>query len=144
MRRTTPLLGLLVGFIAAGCALSPTNLAPGSRCVRSTQCNPGLVCAGGICTADLDGFGGTVPVVDSGAVDAPSDMDAPMEDTGPIVMIDSGPGVDAPVPPGMDSGPPPVDAPVVTPDTPVVMPDTPPATPDAPVEVDAGADEDAP
>lgn len=146
-------LGLLLacGGATVGCALSPQNVAAGGRCLRSTQCNPGLVCAGGVCTADLDGFGGTVPVIDAGPIDAPIVMmDVPMDDVGPVdsgPLPDVGPGLDAPVigmdsGPGMDAGPPPVDAPPPTPDTPAA-PDV-PDEPDAPPpEIDAG-EPDAP
>src|SRR5687768_17613151 len=114
--------------------MAPTNLTAGSRCLRSTQCAPGLVCAGGVCTADLDGFGGTVPVIDAGTPDVPPGMDAPLDDVGPLPDV---PGEDAPMT-MMDSGempdvpPTPVDAPVIMPDTPAVMPDAPPDPPDAP------------
>lgn len=125
----------------AGCALAPTGLTEGSRCLRSTQCAGGLVCsAAGVCTSDLNGFGqGMVPDVGGG--------DAEMMDAGEMMDV---PGLDAPA---MDVPVLPMDTPP-TPDTPMPvvdtgvdaggMPDVPEVDTGVPEE-DAGVpDEDAP
>lgn len=138
---------LLAGLAAAGCTGVPTGLGPGAACVRSAQCQGGLVCNMGMCTSDLGGFGTGMPPMrpfDAGPVDAQVDdaeIDAPDLDSGP--PEDTGPPVDAPMPP-VDAFVPPDDA-FVPPDDafvpPVdafVPPDDAFVPPDAFVDLDAG------
>lgn len=151
--RSARALFAFASLALAGCPLAPLGVAEGGRCVRSTQCNGGLVCsAAGICTSDLMGFGtGMVPVVDAAGIDAgmldAGDFDGGAFDAGDF---DGGGPIDAPIVP-MDTPVIPMDTPVPmdTPapfdagmpdageDAPVADPDAPVADPDAPAE-DAG------
>ena len=110
-------LGLALVVVFAGCA-ETSLVPPGGSCFRSTQCEPGFVCIGGVCTNDTSLIeGGVASRMDSSMVDAEPGLDAgPDVDSGPPMDsgpprpdagLDSGPpGTDA----GFDSGPPPMDA----------------------------------
>lgn len=109
-------LALVVGLLAAvgafGCSAYQTGLGPGAACVRSAQCQGGLVCNMGMCTSDLAGFGMGMPPVlpDGGPPDALVDPDAAPPE------MDAGPPIDAAMPP--------LDAPMPPPDSFVPPPDS--------------------
>lgn len=136
------------GSSVAGCGGAPADLATGEPCVRSAQCQPGLVCNMGMCSADLTGFGeGVVPSADAGIqVDAGEELDAgPEVDAGPPIDAgpppDAGPPVDAGSTP--DAGPPDAGPPDAGPPD-AGPPDAGPPEMDAGTpEPDAGAEEDA-
>jgi hypothetical protein len=139
--RWSAAVGLL---LAAGCGEAALG-GQGDVCVRASQCEPGLACVAGTCSADLSGLeGGVVPSRDAGgmAMDAGAPLDAgpapvdagPTPDTGPAPMEDAGP---TPV----DSGPAPVDSgPAPTDSGPAPMDAGPAPVDSGPAPVDSGPD----
>lgn len=114
---------LLAALVLVGCAREVGVAGPGERCVRSTECQPGLACVAGACSGDTSGLeGGTLPParVDAGP---PPDGGPPPDDGGP--PMDAGP-------PPVDAGPPPVDS------GPLPLDGGPPPLDAGPPPVDAG------
>jgi len=104
---------VLLTWALAACAAPQTNQPAGSRCIRSTQCAPGLACSGGMCTTDLSALAeaGTLPPADMGPTDGQivmQDLGEPIDMGPPPPPVDMGPPVDMFVPP-VDMFVPPVD-----------------------------------
>ena len=68
MRHATVALMLLAGLCAAACTTAdnqPTTL--GLSCTFDSDCDPGWICVGNVCTNANPGGSGTIPPVDGGA-----------------------------------------------------------------------------
>lgn len=94
----------LSGLVA--CSVQPGGA--GTDCVRSTECELGLVCIEGMCTDDLDALDhpGDVPVLPDEVGMQPDAMaDASLDDAAVEPTLDAAlPDAPAPLPDGGDAG----------------------------------------